>query len=314
MLVRSLPFLLLLAAFALCVPAHAQQPQAPPFDPNAVLTALKDLKAKQQTVVNREKSGVSASINAAITDPAKYYELAVTAVEFQSSAGNDINRLTEWRKRHAADLRNRDFIEALRQHLVYLNITWQHSMGAKTKDQLGALLDYVAQASKNAEVFAPFDIARKSLSEGVFVPYFQIGPYINGLKDWCDRPFDIDGIYEKTIFPELRAEKNPRLLDCWRDRIQAETARVSTAQNTLSANKFNNIRLPTLLWNRAEDEVALGMLNQAVADMLTQIKAHPDHPDFDQWTARLTEIVSPPKGEVTVGPATIVTPAPTPAP
>ena len=25
-------------------------------------------------------------------------------------------------------------------------------------------------------------------------------------------------------------------------------------------------------------------------DMLGQIKAHPDHPDFEHWTARLTEI------------------------
>ena len=96
-----------------------QSPQAPPFDPNAVLATLKDLKAKQQTVVSREKSGVSANINAAIADPAKYDELAVTAVDLQSGSGNDGgNRVLEWRKRNAALLRNRDYIDALRQHLM----------------------------------------------------------------------------------------------------------------------------------------------------------------------------------------------------
>ena len=88
-------------------------------------------------------------------------------------------------------------------------------MGVKTKDQTRArCLIYVAQVSRNAEVWSQFDIVRKSLAESVFVPYFQIGPYINGMKDWCDRPFDVDGIYEQTIFPELRLEKSLRLLDC----------------------------------------------------------------------------------------------------
>ncbi len=310
MFTRSLPVVLLLAALAYGRPLQAQQPQGPPFDPNAVLATLKDLKTKQQIAVNKEKSGVSASINAAIADPTKFYELAVTAVELQGGGANDASRLTEWRKRHGNELRNRDFADALRLHLVYLNLTWQHSMGVKTKDQLGALLDHVAAIGRNAELYSQFDIYRKSLSEGVFVPYFQIGPYIGGLKEWHDRPFDVEGIYEKIIFPELRTQKNPRLLDCWRDRIQLETMRATSAQNSLTANKFNNIRLPNLLWNRAEDELMLGLTNQAVADMLGLIKGHADHPDFDRWTARLTEIVTPPKGEVTVGPGTIVTPTP----
>lgn len=308
---RSLPLLLLAAALTFDPTAQAQQ--VPPFDPNAVLATLKDLKTKQQAVVNKEKSGVTASINAAIADPGKFYEQAVVAVEFQGGTGNEATRLVEWRKHNATLLRNRDFLDALRQHLVYVSLSWQHSMGAKTKDQLGALLDFVSQVSKNAELYAPFEITKKGLGESVFVTYFQVGPYINGMKDWNDRPFDMDGIYDKIIFPELRAEKNVRLLlDCWRDRIQLETTRASMAQNALTANKFNNIRLPTMLWNRAEDELALGLVNQAVSDMLAQIKAHPDHPDFDHWTARLTEIVSPPKGEVTVGPATVVTPTPAP--
>ena len=291
-------------------PAEAQQ-AAPPFDPNAVLATLKDLKTKQQTVVNKEKSGVTANIAAAIADPAKFYEQAAVAVEFQGGTGNEGTRLVEWRKRNAALLRNRDFIDALRQHLVYVSLSWQHSMGAKTKDQMGALLDYVSQITKSAEQYKDFEIVRKSLGESVFVKYFQIGPYISGLKDWSDQPFDANSIYDKTIFPELRTEKNPRLLDCWKDRIQLETTRASMAQNALVANKFNNIRLPNMLWNRAEDELLLGLPNQAVNDMLAQIKAHPDHPDFDRWTARLTEIVTP-KGDVSVGPATVVLPTPAP--
>ena len=313
MFVRSFPIVLSLAACLVCGSVLAQQPQAPPVDASAVLATLKDLKTKQQTVVNRERANVTANINAAIADPAKYYELAAAAVEFQNGTGNDSARLNEWRKRNAAELRNRDFLDVLRQQLIYLNLTWQHSAGIKTKDQLGALLDYVAQISRNSELYAPFyEITRRSLSESVFVPYFQIGPYISGLTDWYDQPFDAGGIYDKVIFPELRAEKSPRLLEVWRDRIQFETTRASTAQNSLTANKFNNVRLPTLLWNRAEDELLLGLNNQAVNDMLALIKAHPDHPDFDRWTAQLTAIVTPPKTEAPPAPGTPVVPTPAP--
>ncbi len=309
---RFLPLLLCVAALTFDPSAWAQQPAPLAFDPNAVLATLKELKTKQQAVVNQEKSGVATSINAAIADPGKFYELATIAVEFGGGTSNDAARVTEWRKRNASLLHNPDFLGAVRQHLIYVGLSWQHGMGAKTKDQMGALLDYVAQLGKLGPVYAPFEITRKSLGESVFVTYFQIGPFINGMKDWNDRPFDVESIYEKTIFPELRAEKSLRLFDCWRDYIQSETTRASTAQNSLTANKFNTILLPTLLWSRAEDELTFGLLNQAVNDMLAQIKAHPDHPDFDKWTARLTEIVSPPKGEVTVGPGTVVTPTPAP--
>ena len=61
----------------------------------------------------------------------------------------------------------------------------------------------------------------------------------------------------------------------------------------MAVNKFNMIRRPTLLWDRAEDEIVLGDPGHAVADMLALLKAHPDHPDFDKWAARLTEVVTP---------------------
>ena len=158
---------------------------------------------------------------------------------------------------------------------------------------------------------------KKSLGESPFVPYFQVGPYISGLTDWSDRPFDVDSIYQKTILPELRKAKDPRLLDYWDGRLQIETARASASGNNLAVTKFNHIRRPSLLWGRAEDEGLLGNGNQSVADMLAILKANPDHPDFDKWASQLEGIVSaktdPPAGDVTVGPAspaTLVTPTP----
>ena len=233
------------------------------------------------------------------------------------SAARDVRRETEVRNRENEQLRDRDFVNGLRLQLVYLSLTWQRSMGVPNKNLIPSLLEYTGQVTSANDALAPLEMYRKSLGESPFVPYFQVGPYINGLTDWSDHPFDVDSIYQKTILPELRKNKDPRLLDYWDSHLQTETARASVSGNNLTVTKFNHIRRPSLLWSRAEDEGLLGNGNQSVADMLAILRANPDHPDFDKWASQLEGIVSaktdPPAGDVTVGPAspaTLVTPTP----
>ncbi len=331
---RFFPLVLAVGVYA-ALPAAVRAQQAPAVDPRAVLATLKDLRTKQTGIITQEKSGVLAAINAAIADPGKAYEQALDAVDQQGpgsqptpalnprpggrppSAARDVHREAEARSREGDLLRNRDFINGLRLQLVYLSLTWQRGMGVSSKNLVPSLLEYTGQVTNANDTLAPLDMYKKSLGESPFVPYFQVGPYINGLTDWSDHPFDVDSIYQKTILPELRKAKDPRLLDYWDGRLQIETARASASGNNLTVSKFNHIRRPSLLWGRAEDEGLLGNGNQSVADMLAILKANPDHPDFDKWASQLEGIVSaktdPPAGDVTVGPAspaTLVTPTP----
>ena len=297
---RGAPWLAALALLAAAPAVRAQRPTpAPAVDADAVLAALKDLKAKQAQVVGREKQGVLAAIAGAQSDPAKAYEQAVMAVEIQGQ-GNDGARIGEWRKRQGDLLRNPAFVNGLRLQLAYLSLTWQRSMGAKNKDLLPSLYDYTAQVLGSIDTLWSFEPLRKSLGDNVFVRYFQIGPYLSAVDNWSDQPFDVDSIYQKAILPTLRDMKDPRVLDYWMAKLQNEAAHTEKGSNSLAVNKFNNVRRPELLWNRAEDEEVIGQHNQAVADMLALAKAHPDHPDFDKWAARLTELVKPTKAEVIV--------------
>lgn len=299
---RSLPaFPLLLAACAgFSVAARAQQ-SPPPVDPAAVLATLKDLKTRQTQTVAREKGQVLDSIRAAAADPAKAYEQATLAVEIQGKGANEGTRMVEWRKQNADLLRDRNFLTALRLELTYLALTWQRHMGAKGRDLVPALYDYTAQVNANADAIAALKLSNKSLNDSLFVKYFQVGPYINGLPEWENQPFDVDGIFQKTILPALRQDKDPRLLAYWDNKMQTEVARIDQRSNSLAVNRFNNVRRPTMLWNRAEDELLLGDRDRAVADMLAIVKAHTDHPEFDKWVARLTEVVTP-KGEAAPSP------------
>ena len=335
-MMRPLP-VCLLAASACFTPVYfLRAQQSPVVDPKAVLATLKDLRTRQTGIITQEKSGVLAAINAAIADPGKAYEQALAAVEQQApgnepapapnarpggsrlpSAAREVNHAAEIRKRENDQLRDRDFINGLRLQLVYLSLTWQRSMGVPNKNLLPSLIEYTGQVTNADQSLAPLPMYQKSLGESPFVPYFQVGPYINGLADWSDHPFDVESIYQKTILPEMRKNRDPRLLDYWDSHLQIETARASASGNNLTVTKFNHIRRPSLLWSRAEDEGLLGNGNQSVADMLAILKANPDHPDFDKWAAELEGIVSaktdPPTGDVTVGPAspaTLVTPTP----
>jgi hypothetical protein len=287
--------LLITAGLALAQTAPAQQDATPPaVDPAAVLATLKDLRTRQPAVVNRERANVLAAINAAIGDPGKAYEEAVTAVEGQGGGnGNQGARPPDWRKRQGDLLRNRDFVNGLRLQLIYLALSWQHSSGVKTANLINPLLDYTGQAAQAVETLTPFEQFRRGIAETVFAQYFQVAPFLSGMNGWEDHPFDVDGIFKKAILPELRQEKDPRLLTYWDSRIQTDGARAESSGNALIVNKFKNITLPQLLWSRALDEIALGRQNQAIVDMLAIVKAHPDHPDFQSWASQLEALVAP---------------------
>ena len=285
------------ACLALLLPLAVLAQQSPPatYDPGAVLSSLKDLRAKQQQVMKSTKSQVLANIAAAAADnntAGKAYEQAVMAVDFQGQ-GADGSKIAEWRKHQAEMLRNHDFLTAVRLQLVYLSLTWQRSAGAKVSELLPSLYEYTTQVDANHEAVEPFtNVLKRSVNESVFTAFYQVGPYINNLPDWEMQQFNTEGIFQKTILPELRRAKDPRVLDYWDRRIQLGDPRFDRTQNSLLANRFNRIRKPALLWNRAEDEILLGDKAHAVNDMLNLIKTFSDHPDFEKWAARLEEIVS----------------------
>ena len=258
-----------------------------------MLATLKDLKARQAQSFAQGKGQTLGNIRAALADPAKAYEQAVLAVEIQGKGGNEGARMVEWRKQNADQMRDKNFVNALRLELVYISLTWQHASGAKIKELLPALYDYTSQVTPIYDSLWSMNLANKGLGDNVFVNYFQIGPYINGLADWEMQPFNVDGIFQKSILPVLRDLKDPRLLAYWDNKIQTEAGRLDSKANSLSINKFNGIRRPTLFWNRAEDELVLGDKDRAVADMLGIIKGHTAPPDYDKWVAQLTEIVTP---------------------
>jgi hypothetical protein len=111
---------------------------------------------------------------------------------------------------------------------------------------------------------------------------------------WEMVPGNVDGIFQKIILPELRAQRDPRLLEYWDMKIKREGEAATRSRLSFELDRFNQIRRPELLWNRAEDELALGQRGKAINDMFNLIKANPSHPSAAGWVSRLESAIAPP--------------------
>jgi hypothetical protein len=135
-------------------------------------------------------------------------------------------------------------------------------------------------------------IINKPLAGSPVVQWLKLGDYVN-VQGWEQSPGDVNGIFEKIVLPELRTQKDPRVLEYWDMRMKREADAASKTHLSFEVDKYNTVRRPALLWKRAAELVLLGQKNKAMSDMLGIIKAHPTHPEAATWLAELERLVSP---------------------
>lgn len=138
------------------------------------------------------------------------------------------------------------------------------------------------EPSINAQVFG-----------GADGPPGRQGPASNA-REWEMAPGNVDGIFQKIILPELRAQRDPRLLEFWDVKIKREGEAAAKSKLAFDLEKFNQVRRPELLWSRAEDELLLGQRSKALNDMFNLIKANPGHPAAAGWITQLETLLAPP--------------------
>ena len=133
-------------------------------------------------------------------------------------------------------------------------------------------------------------------------------------RDWEMSPGNVDGIFQKIILPELRAQKDPRLLEYWDVILRREAEAAQKSRLAYDLEKYNQSRRPELLWARAEDELLLGQRTKAITDMFNVVKAHPGHFNAQSWIARIESLLSPTNAETAPpGPSLPVAPINPPA-
>jgi hypothetical protein len=86
-------------------------------------------------------------------------------------------------------------------------------------------------------------------------------------------------------------------------KLKREADKASQSKLAFEIEKFNTMRRPVLLWNRSQEYVNLGLKNRAATEMFALIKAHPTHPDADEWLNTLEELLAPAPAPVPAVPA-----------
>ena len=108
---------------------------------------------------------------------------------------------------------------------------------------------------------------------------------------WPMSPGDLDGIHRAILLPEYRQMKDRRLLDYWDYVIKREADVVAKRKVNYDEVRFNTVRRPELVWQRAHDLLGLGLRNRAIIDMVAVIKANPLHPQADTWMTELENLL-----------------------
>ncbi len=283
-------------AVVLCgmsTPVFAQTPE-PPINAEAMLTALHAIRDKQTDTVKTQRHKLIQEFQTRAANPAAaldFYEAAVKATQFEGE-NRAQTQFVEWKKKDAVHLKSRDFQNGLRLHLNYLVLTLQRASGVETKALLPGLTSHLQQVRIEQDAGNQDHILKGKIDDSIFVRWYGIGGLIGGMENWEMSPGNMDGIYQKTIQPELRKQKDPRIVEYWDSKIQREASQATKSSLAFDAGKFDQVRKPSLLWNRAEDVLSIGQKNRAATDMFALVKGYPTHPEAAKWVARLEEVLT----------------------
>ncbi len=280
------------SAFLLLATAALAQ-DTPPVDTSAMLTSLQQLKEKheastkaQQDKLIEEFAAAGANNSTAIA----FYEDAIRATQFEGQ-NRENAQFRDWKKREGDKLKNPDLQNAARLSLNYLALTLRRAAGDKIEALIPPLMAYADQVDAGGDGLADQDLMKRPVNDNIFVRWYGIGNMLAGVKDWELTPGKTDGIYSKTILPQFRKTKDPRLLQYWDNKIQREAAQASRTTLAFTADAFDQTRKPALLWSRSQDMLLLGQRNRAIGEMFALIKNNPTHPDSGAWISKLESIL-----------------------
>jgi hypothetical protein len=307
---------LLIPSLSLCLVTSLLAQSAPTLDVKSMLQGLQDIKQKQSVAAKSALTQTIADFSAAASNDGAAENFYVEAVRVTRFVGQDreATAFSDWEKNALPRLNP----AAIRMALQYTTISLQRAAGATDGQIYPVLLAYAQQAQdalpgieaqQNAAP-AQQDFGRRNRTQGqapreeeprileepvsdnIFAKWYNIGSQLSGLSDWEQVPGNVDSIYSTTLLPMMRKNRDPRILQYWDNKIIMERSNASSATSAFNTDRFNLTRRPSLLWSRAEDEVAIGQRDQGLNDMYNLVKNFPTHPDAGKWILELQGLLT----------------------
>ena len=302
----AIPSLHMFKRYFLCflaVGRLAVAQDAPPVDAKTLLAALKQIEEKHSQSAKQMATKVLQDVTAAAANNGTAMAFYLEAIKDTSFKGQNREQtlFMEWKKKEADNLKSFEMQTAVRLHLTYLALTLQRANGATVIQLMPGLLNYTTQALGARDVVGTQEMMKRSVTDSIFVRWYGIGKTMEGLKEWETNPGNVDGMYQRTILPQMRKDKDPRVIDYWDARLQREALDARDSKRAFNAEQFDLVRRPTLLWSRAKEMAGIGLRNRAITEMFALVKGFPDHPSNAEWIAQLTTFISDPNATLSPG-------------
>lgn len=324
--------------------APAQQPpqDVPPLDVAqlaAALKAIRETQAQQDRAAKQRALQDVMSAASSAPRAADLWEEAIRATQFEG-ASKEAAQVREWREREGAHLNDARVQNALRLYFNWLGLTLKRSAGATPRDLLPAIIAHTKEIQVERQAMIAFeesiqrdkelassgkngardrrniagdeaarrlhrDILNKDVNGSVYAQWQRLGPLLK-VDRWEMSPGNLDGIYNSIVLPELRAARDPRVIEYWD--VKLKEAAENAAKNKLAfdVDRFNQVTRPGLMWGRAREFANIGLRNKAVVEMFTVLKNYPNHPSAAEWVEALEAEIAPPPAAPAPAPAAAV--------
>ncbi|MEM9282915.1 MAG: hypothetical protein AAGA96_13895 [Verrucomicrobiota bacterium] len=224
-----------------------------------------------------------------------------------------------WKDGQEDRIKNEQFVESLQMQLRYLALSCQAAESQSIETIFTPLLSYVDSLSYLEEL--PTNALTSSVANSIFADRYYLETLLGSNPNWEPIPFNIEGIYEKTIFPYLREEQPDALMTAWDKRIEQQSrivamlqAKKEEALRGLSRDQERRVRgnqnrqdgmmgeldqddylartLPTMKWAKLKDQFLYVDEVIGAKAMLDYVEAHLTHELGEEFFNEFSDLIN----------------------
>lgn len=179
----------------------------------------KDLASHKST----RNSSAGSRFAAAAQDPKAAIELYLNChkVVYYDREGRPESDFRAWKDSQEGRIKDDAFIESLLLQLKYLTLSCEAAEAEEISEVFTQLLAFVDSLSFMKEM--PTSSLTGSVASSIFAKAFYLEDLLGSNEGWESTPFNIGGIYEKTILPYLRVNNPSAIPNAWDKRIEQQS-------------------------------------------------------------------------------------------
>lgn len=292
----------------------------------SIQAKIKSMRENLEGHLSNRNSSAGQKFLAAASDPRAALALYLEChkvVNFEREGRPDAD-YRAWEDEQQDRVKNQQFAEGLQMQLRYLALSCQAAESEKIEAVFAPLLAYVDALSRLDEL--PSNEITGSVANSIFSERYYLQKLLGGNPNWEPTPFNIGGIYEKTIFPHLRTESPEALMNAWDKRIEQQNRIVAMIQtkkeealrgldrdeerkartrqdrqggvmSALDQDDYVARTLPKLKWGKLKDQFLYVDEVMGAKAMLDYVDAHLTHELGEDFFSEFSEMMNAKAGE-----------------